>query len=125
MKLPFFNSEKTPVYGSKIEQSSLVGPARRGSLSSASLNRIIPRIEFWKREEFYLTVGRVQNVVETLVLNIINREWYYDSGDEEQDNEKAISQMEQWYLVSQKPRSNHRHLIQTHPRSETWMVTAF
>jgi len=89
MKIPFL-SEKTPVYGSKIEQSSLVGPARRGSLSSASLNRIIPRIEFWKREEFYLTVGRVQNVVETLILNIINREWYYDSGDEEQDSEKAI-----------------------------------
>ena len=64
----------------KKEQSSMVGQAREGGLSSNTFDRIYPRIEFWKREEYYLTVGRVQNVVESYVLNIINRSWYYDGG---------------------------------------------
>lgn len=100
MKFPFINTEKIPIYGRMVavkkEQSSFVGGARRGGLSSSSTDRIIPRIEFWKRQQFYLTVGRVQNVVETIVLNIINREWYYDSEEEGKDNEKAISIMEDW-----------------------------
>jgi len=106
MKNPFKNiTEKVSVYGKmlggKAEQSSLVGGARRGSLSSANLNRILPRIEFWRRQEFYLTVGRVQNVAESYVLNIINREWYYDdTSDEgkpgEGKHQDAVELMEQW-----------------------------
>ena len=81
------------------EASSLVGQARQGGLSSSSYDRIYPRIPFWKREEYYLTVGRVQNVVESYVLNIINRSWYYDGGkdvENEGEMEEYVKVMEQW-----------------------------
>ena len=80
------------------EDSSLVGQARPGGLSSASFDRIYPRIDFWKRMEYYRTVGRVQNVVESYVLDIINRAWFYDAGNNEdsQDQEEYIKLMENW-----------------------------
>lgn len=90
-------------YGAKLgssikkEQSSSQTSSRnRGGLASAQNDRIYPRIEFWKRHEYYLTIGRVQNVTESYVLNIINREWYYDSAEEGRDLEDKIKLMEDW-----------------------------
>jgi hypothetical protein len=88
-------------YQHKGEQSSLVGQSRPGGLSASSFDRIYPRIEFWKRMEFYRTVGRVQNVVESYVLDIINREWFYDAGDNAEDTDKDnieefVKLMENW-----------------------------
>jgi len=100
MKLPFVSEKKT-FYGkliprTKEEQSSLAGNVRRGGISGNTFDRIYPRIEFWKRMEYYLTVGRVQNVVESFVLNIQNREHYYDSKEEGEIEEKDIELMEAW-----------------------------
>ena len=99
MKLPF--TKEKSFYGKLIPQakkevSSLAGNVRRGGLSGNTFDRIYPRIEFWKRMEFYLTVGRVQNVVESFVLNIQNREHYYDSKEEGEIEEKDIELMEAW-----------------------------
>jgi len=80
------------------EQSSLVGNARPGGLSATSFDRIYPRVDFWKRMEFYRTVGRVQNVVESYVLDIINREHFFDAGNNEdtEDYKEFIKLMENW-----------------------------
>lgn len=89
-------------YGAKLgdvkseNKSSLTSSRNRGGLASAQNDRIYPRIEFWKRHEYYLTIGRVQNVTESYVLNIINREWYYDSAEEGRDLEDKIKLMEDW-----------------------------
>jgi len=86
------------IHGKKLSEKSLAGSPRRGGLSSSNLDRIPPRIEFWKREEFYLTIGRIANVVESYVLDIINREHYYDAG-QDQDAETLdpqIKLLEQW-----------------------------
>lgn len=82
----------------KAEDSSLVGNPRPGGLSGTNWDRIYPRIEFWKRQEFYLTVGRVQNVVESYVLDTQNREHYYDQGknQDEEEIDEYIKLMEQW-----------------------------
>jgi len=79
----------------KSGQSSLVGQPVQGGLGSGTSNRIRPRIEFWKRQQFYLTVGRVQNVTESYVLNLINREWYYDDTSEGK-YEPQVEIMEAW-----------------------------
>jgi len=93
------NKESTPkIYGVKLSEKTLAGSPRRGGLSSSNLDRIPPRIEFWKREEFYLTIGRIANVVESYVLDIINREHYYDAG-QDQDAETLAPQiklLEEW-----------------------------
>jgi len=101
MKNPF-KSQPPKVFHGKLvsrpkkEASSLAGGNRVGGLSGTNFDRIHPRIEFWKRMEYYLTVGRVQNVVETLVLNIQTREHYYDSKEEGEDLEEIIELMEAW-----------------------------
>lgn len=92
------NETKRPFIGRRLEEKSLAGSPRRGGLSSSNFDRIPPRIEFWKRMEYYLTIGRVANAVESYVLDIINREHYYDAG-QHQDAEALDTQiklMEQW-----------------------------
>lgn len=85
-------------HGVKLNEKTLTSSPRRGGLSSSNLDRIPPRIEFWKRMEYYLTIGRIQNVVESYVLDIINREHYYDAGQDQDDAfiEKHVKIMEQW-----------------------------
>jgi len=85
-------------YGKLLAEKSLAGSPRRGGLSSSNLDRIPPRIEFWKRQEFYLTIGRIANVVESYVLDIINREHYYDAGQDQDPEalEPQIKLLEQW-----------------------------
>lgn len=83
-----FNKEDSPstrikkIHGVRLEQSSKASSQRHNGLSSSNMDRIPPRVEFWKRMEYYLTIGRVQNVVESYVLDIMNREWYYDDTSE-------------------------------------------
>jgi hypothetical protein len=58
-------------------------------------DRVVPPVDFRKRAEFYLSVGRVQNVVESYKLNIINREWYYDDTGNGA-NQQALEVLEEW-----------------------------
>jgi len=103
MKLPFskesiVNDLHIGTIIHKSEQSSKASSkAGSGSHLSAFDNRIPPRIAFKDRQNFYLSIGRVQNVTESMVLDIINREWYYDTGMDDADvNENAVKAMEDW-----------------------------
>jgi hypothetical protein len=98
---PSTTAIKSAIHGRVLahrEDSSLVGNTRPGGLSGTNWDRIYPRVEFWKRMEFYRTVGRVQNVVESYVLDIINREHFYDAGNNEdsEDYKEFIKLMENW-----------------------------
>ena len=87
------------VHGRKLsEASSLVGNTRPGGLSGTNWDRIYPRIEFWQRNEYYRTIVRVQNVVESYVIDIQNREYFYYAGKNEDstDLEEYIKLMENW-----------------------------
>lgn len=46
---------------------------------------------FIQAYEYYRTIGKVQNVVDSVVANIINREWYFES-----DKPSRIKMMEDW-----------------------------
>ena len=50
-----------------------------------------PTVQFSKCMEYYLTVGKVQNVIESFISQIINRDWFWESEDE-----SMIKQMEKW-----------------------------
>lgn len=100
MRFPFFTpkAEKKLAIGPVISEKAS-SKAASGSHLSAFDNRIPPRIQFKERENFYLSIGRVQNVTESMVLDIINREWYYDVGKNDPDmkiNEDAVELMERW-----------------------------
>ena len=87
---------RTGFHGRVIKERSQSASSQVGSTSMYQLyDRIAPRIPFKKRTEYYLSVGRVQNVVEGYKLNIINREWYYD--DETNGKyEESVKLMENW-----------------------------
>lgn len=51
---------------------------------------ITPYVPFKQCQEYYLTVGKVQNTVESFVNQIINRDWYFDGKDD------AVKKMEEW-----------------------------
>ena len=53
-------------------------------------NRIYPDIPFHKAKEYYKSIGRVQNVTDSFVWDIVNRGWYYDG------NEALVKQMNDW-----------------------------
>jgi len=76
---------------SKGEASSDAG----NSSSTGNLleNRIPPPIPFKKRKEFYKSIGRVQNVTDAFVLDIINRGWYFDDDGKYPEQ---LKQMEEW-----------------------------
>jgi len=98
MKLPNPFKEKKMAIGKVISEKAS-SKATSGSHLSAFDNMIPPRIEFKIRQNFYLSIGRVQNVTESMVLDIINREWFYDVGKNDQDmklNEDAVKLMEDW-----------------------------
>jgi len=46
---------------------------------------------FIQCQEYYRTVGKVQNVIDSIVANIINREWYFES-----DKDAYVNKMEDW-----------------------------
>lgn len=62
--------------------------------SSTFDGRIMPPIPFKERNEFYATIGRLQNTVDSIVLDVINRDWFYD--DEKEQFGPQIELMEQW-----------------------------
>ena len=97
--VPSHNEIRSAIHGRKLsEASSFVGNTRPGGLSGTNWDRIYPRVEFWQRNEYYRTIGRVQNVVESYVLDIQNREYFYDAGknEDQTDLKEYIKLMENW-----------------------------
>ena len=86
MKFPFSNPfSRYEIYGKVIKDE-----AKSSKVNNNFDGRIMPIVEFKKCKEYYNTIGRVQNVTESFVLDIINRDWHFD-GDK-----TAVKQMEEW-----------------------------
>lgn len=99
MKNPFSSQ---PVKPEKVFAGALVkmneASSNAGNSSSVGNlleNRIPPPIPFIKRKEYYKTVGRVQNVTDSFVLDIINRGWYYDDDGKHPEQLKIIEDWEE------------------------------
>jgi len=89
---------RTPKFTAALakEESWKTRQAERLKSSAASnpfLGRIIPPVPFKDRNDYYVTIGRLQNAVDTLVLNVLLREWHFD---DDKHHPEAIKQMEQW-----------------------------
>ena len=55
---------------------------------------VAPSVSFTQCQEYYKTVGKVQNTVESFISQIINRDWFFESKVD--DNDPAIETMNQW-----------------------------
>lgn len=60
------------------------------SESSLYQSYIRPEVEFRTCYEYYRTIGKVQNAVESFLSQILSRDWYFDG------EEKAVNLLEQW-----------------------------
>jgi hypothetical protein len=58
-------------------------------------NRIPPPIPFIKRKEYYKSIGRVQNVTDSFVLDILNRGWYFDDDGKYPEQLKLMDEWEE------------------------------
>lgn len=61
--------------------------------------RELPNLPFAKKIEFYMTVGKIQNVVDAMVLDITNREWFFKDttdGGKGGAYSPELKLMEQW-----------------------------
>jgi hypothetical protein len=52
---------------------------------------VSPLIPFSQCQEYYLTVGKVQNTIESFVSQIINRDWYFES-----DDDNVVQMLKEW-----------------------------
>jgi hypothetical protein len=50
-----------------------------------------PRVDFKTAWEMYRTIPKIQNAVESVVLDILSRDWYYEGEDE-----SKVKQLEDW-----------------------------
>lgn len=71
------NNEKT-TYDRTFSGSMVTNQSSDMIIGNFAARRITPDIPFLKMREYYESIGRVQNVVDSMVDNVINREWFFD-----------------------------------------------
>lgn len=71
------NNERT-TYNRTFSSSQVSNQSPENIIGNFSGRRIQPDIPFLRMREYYETIGRVQNVVDSMVDNVINREWFFD-----------------------------------------------
>ena len=75
--LPVFSEQITvPTSGTRSSQVSKTASLIGGLVTNGGF-REEPHIGFDKRIEFYMTVGKIQNVVDAMVLDITNRAFFF------------------------------------------------
>ncbi len=76
-ELPVFSEQIiTPTSGTRSSQVSKTASLIGGLVTNGGF-REEPHIPFDKRIEFYMTVGKIQNVVDAMVLDITNRSFFF------------------------------------------------
>lgn len=76
-ELPVFSEQIiTPTSGTRSSQVSKTASLIGGLVTNGGF-REAPHIPFDKRIEFYMTVGKIQNVVDAMVLDITNRSFFF------------------------------------------------
>lgn len=79
---------------SEISSSSLVD---RASLLAYGIES--PRVDFKTAWDAYRTIPKIQNTVESIVLDILSRDWYFESDDEAHENK--MNEWEETYNTSE------------------------
>lgn len=97
--LPIFSEQIiSPTSGVRSSQVSKTASLIGGLVTNGGF-REEPHIPFDKRIEFYMTVGKIQNVVDAMVLDITNRSFFFkDSTDGGKGGAytKELRLMEKW-----------------------------
>jgi len=83
----FSSKNEVDFGGVKIEAA----PRSSSGVSSDAFDNIVrPSPEFAKCYEYYKTIGKIQNTTDTVVAQVISRDWFYEG------KKKDIKLMEEW-----------------------------
>jgi len=85
----FFGNKKNEIKGSVLPEYTNYKSAVNYNVSRDMI--VEPTIPFQKCQEYYLTVGKVQNTVESFVSQIVNRDWYFES-----ENDTIVQKLKMW-----------------------------
>jgi hypothetical protein len=55
---------------------------------------VAPSVPFKTCQEYYKTVGKVQNTIESFISQVINRDWFFEAKDEK--DEEVITTLNNW-----------------------------
>ncbi|MBI5697807.1 MAG: hypothetical protein HZC29_04830, partial [Thaumarchaeota archaeon] len=91
MKLPRISSGRVWAKLVKATKESDVSSSLVDRTSLQAYGIEAPRADFVTAWEMYRTIPKFQNTVESIVLDILSRDWYYES-----DNEALEKQMNDW-----------------------------
>lgn len=79
---------KQEIYGATISEATRPGSSQVSDSSSCQYVR--PEVDFSTCYEYYRTVGKVQNAVESYVSHVLSRDWYFEGPQE------VVRQLEEW-----------------------------
>lgn len=101
--VPVFSEQITvPTTGTRSSQVSKTASLIGGLVTNGGF-REEPHIPFDKRVEFYMTVGKIQNVVDAMVLDITNRSFFFKDttdGGKGGAYTKELRLIERWQKIS-------------------------
>lgn len=80
---------KSEIYGATLSEANRVSSSQ---VSDNSLYHqyVRPEVDFSTCYEYYRTIGKVQNAVESYVSQLLSRDWYFEGSQE------AVRQLEEW-----------------------------
>jgi hypothetical protein len=79
--------KKQEIYGTTISEAA---GSSQVSDNSLYYQYVRPEVDFKTCYEYYRTIGRVQNAVESYVSQVLSRDWYFEGPQE------AVRQLEEW-----------------------------
>lgn len=97
LRNPFF-TKPPATYGKVIREQSWKDYQLEKSSDAANpfMGKIQPKIPYSERNDFYVTVGRLQNTVDGIVLDVLNREWHFSDESAGHKYEAQVKMMEKW-----------------------------
>lgn len=87
MNLRFWRTRRQEIYDATLPEATRVASSQ---VSDDLYQYVRPEVDFATCYEYYRTVGKVQNAVESYVSQVLSRDWYFEGSQE------AVRQLEEW-----------------------------
>ena len=86
---------RTPIHGEVVsEYVEAHGDSSQVGYGISREEIVAPSVPFSTCQEYYKTVGKVQNTIESFISQVINRDWFFEAKDEK--DEQVIETLNAW-----------------------------
>jgi hypothetical protein len=93
----YFSPDSSFAFLSEMDESSKSSNVTSNTIFNGWT---LPPVPFSRCEEYYQTVGKVTNAVESFISQVINRDWYFDGDDKSEAQVNILKAWETKYHLS-------------------------